>query len=274
MSYNANEYSIEDGRPIYLYRFALNDKTWRYTSADADLVKAGQLWVAVPMSDDGVKQTGDAVTDSLNITCSTSIVPVQIYTHYPPSRDIQVAIFTSHEGDDEIRAIYVGEITQCSVLQPGTARLTCETFAATMQREGLRLGWQRNCPYALYDPVTCKVDKTAFGISGEVTEVVENVVKVPAIGGQQLGLYRGGFVEWTDSVRGIERRGVEEHSVDMHLVMFGGADGIVAGTVLTIYPGCDRTVSACNTIFGNFDNYGGAPSLKGKSPFDGDPVFN
>jgi uncharacterized phage protein (TIGR02218 family) len=274
MSYASLEFSLEDGRPIYLYRFSLNDKTWRYTSADEDIEKAGQLWIAVPIADDGIRQTGDAVTDSLNITTTTSIVPVQLYMHYPPSRDVSVAIFTSHEGDDEIRAIYVGDVTQCNVLQPGTAKLTCETFSATMEREGLRLGWQRNCPYALYDPVTCKVDKTAIALTGAVTNVVDNVVTLPAIGGQGLGHYRGGFVEWTDPVRGIERRSIEDHAVDSTLVMFGGAEGIAIGTVLTAYPGCDRTVNACSVIFNNYDNYGGAPSLKGKSPFDGQSVFN
>lgn len=275
MSFEYLEESIEDGRPIYLYRFTLAGKAWYYTSADADIPGIGETptWLAVPISDDGPKQTGDASTDALSITCTSNIVPSQIYMQYPPSSPMQVAIFITHEGDTaNVKAIYAGEVTQHTNPQPGASRFTCETFSATMQREGLRLGWQRGCPYMLYDPVTCKVDKSAFAISGAVTSVVGAVVYVPALDGQANGRYRGGFLEWTDPTRGIERRAIENNSGGV-LTMFGSANGLAAGTVITAYPGCTRNVDGCNS-FGNFPNYGGIPAMKGESPFDGKPVFN
>lgn len=271
MAFSNLEESIEDGRPIYLYRFSLNDKVWRYTSADDDLTVGGFTWTGVPISDDGVKQTGDVTTDALTISTTTGIVPVQLYMTYPPAQPVQLAIFRGHEGDSEIKAIYVGEVTQCAIPYPGAARLTCETFSATMQREGLRLGWQRNCPYALYDPVTCKVNKMAHQYISGCEGVVGNVIWLPNFEGQPDGKFRGGFVEWTDPVRGIERRAVE-NNVGGSFSMFGSSDGIVFGTVIYAYPGCARTVAACQS-FNNFDNYGGVPKMQGKSPFDGNPVF-
>lgn len=268
MAFEPLEYSIEDGRPIYFYRFSLNDNFWRYTSADADIARNEVTWTAIPVADDGPNQTGEAVQDALRITISTEAVPAQLYMQYPPARPVQVAIFIGHEGDNQMRAIYQGEITQANVPQPGTMIFTCETIASTMAREGLRLGWQRSCPYALYDPVTCRVNKEAFKATATVLGVNGNTVLLSSLPNPNFG---GGFVEWTDEVRGIERRGIESQE-DYVIVMFGTADGIVEGMELNCYPGCARTTSACAS-FNNLPNYGGIPAFQGKSPFDGTTVF-
>lgn len=272
MTFEYDETSIEDGRPIRLYRFSLNGNFWFYTNADADIEKAEQTWVAVPITDNGINQTGEASSDAMEVTTTTAIVPSQLYMSFPPARPIQVAIFEAHEDSEDIRATYVGEVTGHNVPQPGTSVFTVETISATMAREGLRLGWQRNCPYALYDPVTCKVNKDAYGIEAVVDSVVDNIVNVSELDGEDAGRFDGGFVEWFDIVRGIERRGIEQQ-VGGALTMFGTADGIVEGMSVIAYPGCPRTTDGCST-FNNLPNYGGAPGMQGKSPFDGTPVFS
>lgn len=272
MSFDALETSIENGRPIYLYRFILNDKTWYYTSADHDIEALGQTWIAVPIADDGTKLTGEAVTDALSITASTEIEPAKIYMHYPPSRPIQVAILRLNDGNSDSKTVYMGEITQVNVATPGTATITCETLSATMNRDGLRLGWQRSCPYALYDPLTCRVDKWAWAIPAVIDDIIEDQVICSALAGQDDHRFAGGFIEWTDPVRGVERRALENSNSLGTIVIFGTTDGLEVGMNITVFPGCTRTTASCNK-FNNMLNYGGIPALQGKSPFDGDPIF-
>lgn len=276
MSFESREWSLEHGQPIYLYRFTLNEKQWHYTSADGDVTRGFDadnraiVWTAIPISDDGISQTGESTSDALTVTTVTSIPPAAIYMDYVPSRNVTLSIFETHEDDAEMRAIYVGEITQINVPQPGTAVFTVEMLQALLSREGLRLSWQRSCPYALYDPLTCRVDKTLWGKVVTVTSVANGHLLMDNIP-LPSGRLDGGFVEWADPVRGIERRGIEAHS-DNLVRMFGTTEGIVAGTVLTAYPGCPRTCDGCKS-FNNLDNYGGAPGMQGKSPFDGSSVF-
>ena len=270
MAFEPYESSIEDGRPLVFYRFSLNDRTWRYTSADQDLFVGGYAWEAVPIRDEGPSQSGEAVQDALRIISTTDIVPADLYMNYPPARNIQVAIFTAHEGDAEMLATYQGEVTQFNIPEPGMAMFTCETISATMEREGLRLGWQRTCPYALYDPVTCQVDKAAWAYGGTVSVINGNELTVPSMATEGTR-FSGGFIEWTDAVRGIERRGIEEQ-LGATLLLFGTADGIDVGMNITAYPGCARTTTACIS-FNNRPRYGGIPAMQGKSPFDGSPVF-
>ena len=273
MAFDFYESSTEEGRPIYLYRFTLNSLVWRFTSADADIEAAGALWAAVPISDDGVKLTGESVTDALTITTSSKIEPAQIYMRFPPSSLMQVAILRTHDEDfDDIKTVYVGEVTQCNVPTPGTAVFTCETLASTMKREGLRMAWQRDCPHALYDPNTCRVNKVAFGVLATATLAENGHVKAPELNAYPWTYFPGGFIEWLDPDRGIERRTIEAQGPDGLIRLFGTGDGIEVGQQFTAYPGCAHNTDACKG-FGNLLNYGGIPDLAGKSPFDGDPVF-
>lgn len=272
MSFNPIEISNDEGRPIYLYAFNLGSATWRYTSGDTDVILNGYKWSAMPISDDGVKITGEAQTDGLTITAPNTIAPVQMFAATPPSQPVMVSIFHYHEGDTEAVLGYIGELIQVGQPEPGTATLKCDALSASMQRDGLRLGWQRTCPYALYDTLTCKADKTAHMIEATVFEVTGNTVVMQGLGGVADNTLSGGFIEWEHPTRGTEYRGIEQQ-VASTVAIFGLADGLYYGLKVKAYPGCDRLVRTCANKFNNLDNYGGVPDLPGKSPFDGDPVF-
>lgn len=272
MSFNNIELSDDEGRPIYLYAFTIGAATWRYTSSDADVNIAGYRWRTEAISDGGVKLTGEVSTDTLEIESSANIAPVQMFVGTPPSQPIIVRIFHYHEGDNEAVLGYMGEVLQVNRPEPGRAVITCDTINASMQRDGLRLSWQRNCPYAVYDENTCKVSKAENVIPLTVFDVQGNVIVLSGLDGVADGTLDGGFIEWVHPTRGLEFRGVEKQ-VANSVEMFGLGDGLYYGLSVNAYPGCRRTTVDCTDKFNNLDNYGGIPDLPGKSPFDGDPVF-
>lgn len=273
MSYESIESSLEEGRPVRLYRFTLSGNVWRFTAADHDvLTEDGAVWKSVAISDSGFRQTGEAVQDALTIEAPISIGPVQVHLTTAPAVAMQVDILQKHEGNATVRTVYAGEVSQCDTGgDPGRARITCETISASMQREGLRLGWQRTCPYALYDPVTCKVDKGLY--AAPVVILQRNGYQLTTTDhGRPDGWFSGGFMSWVDPTRGIEFRGIEQQSGNLFIVL-GRTEDIYEGLTVTMYPGCARNTDTCANKFGNLDNYGGVPGMPGKSPFDGDPVF-
>lgn len=272
MTFDTIETSNDEGRPVYLYAFTLGAATWRYTSSDADILLNGFKWKAVAISDDGVKISGDASTDSLTITAPSNIAPVQLFSGTPPSSSIMVAIYHFHEGDNQAVLGYMGELLQVDFPQPGTATMSIDTLSVTMQRDGLRLGWQRTCPYALYDAGTCNLDKTPFAVPAQILETSPNTITVRGLEAIADGVMNGGFIEWTHPQRGTEFRGIETQ-VGQLLTMFGLADGLYYGLEIKVYPGCDRRADTCLNKFNNLDNFGGVPDMPGKSPFDGDPVY-
>lgn len=208
MSYESQEASVEAGRPIHFYRFTLGDTIWRYTSADEDLYVDGFSWRSVPIEDSGVSQTGESSSDTLSITASWKIGPAQVYMSTPPSEAIVVERLSQHQGISELIVNYVGEILQVNFPTPGQVVISAHTLSATMRRSGLRLGWQRTCPYALYDQTTCKVNPADFSVQAKVEAV--NGFEI-VLSGLQAGVnYEGGYYEWTHPVRGTQRTGIDQ----------------------------------------------------------------
>lgn len=271
MSYQTLEESLEYGRPVVLYEFTFGSTIWRYTSADEDVDADGYTWKAGAISDDGVRQSGETTSDALTIEGPSWIGPAQIFMSGAPATPILVSIKAKHDTNAEIRVIYSGEVSQINYPMPGMCRIVCETISATLSREGLRLSWQRSCPYSLYDPLTCKVSKAAYANPVRVMAVNGRTVTVQGIEAATDGEFDLGFLEWTHPVRGVEFLPIETH-VNSTLTFSDQPGEIFVGATGNVYPGCNFTPERCQE-FNNYDNYGGAPLMPGKSPFDGDPVF-
>lgn len=272
MAFEILEESREQGQPISLYSFALQGTVWRYASVDSDVVAGGFTWKASAISDDGVKQTGEAMTDGLTITAPTSIGPVQVHMQTPPASAIKVRIYVKDVADPEIVCRYAGDISQVDFPTPGIATISCDTLSASMRQQGLRLGWQRTCPYAVYDTLTCKVNKADFAINALVINQGGGSVVVQYATSVADNYLDGGFIEWQHPVRGYESRMIEQQSGNL-LMMFGPSDDIYPGTRVVAYPGCNLTRDDCINKFNNLPNNGAFSLMPGVSPFDGNPVF-
>lgn len=278
-TYEQFETSPEDGRPIEFYVFKLGSHVeWYYTNADHDLTIDGKLFVATTILSTNIQQTGEYVNDALNLDAPSWIAPAQLFMSSPPTTPISVRISYKHVQADELIVGYVGEIRQVDFTRPGRARINCESLMSSMSREGLRLAWQRACPYALYDQLTCKVDKALWKIDFLVLRIDGFVIDVLLATVKPNGHFDRGFLEWSHPIRGTEHI-----SIDIHTELTGGESNgrfvlsmppgeLFEGARGSAYPGCNFTPANCTT-FNNFDNYGGVPDMPGKSPFDGDPVF-
>lgn len=271
MAYDVIEDSREGGSPQVLYHFELNDKNWRYTAGPERVNIDNKWWEPAAISDTGVKQKGEAVSDILNLTVPSTLDLVDFFARTPPSSPLHLTIRRYHIGDNESVVTYVGQVSTVNQNIPGQAIVSCNTLSATMDRKGLRLSWSRTCPHALYDK-QCKADPAVFAVAAVVTEVGAGTVTAEEFSTRPPGHFNGGYLEWIDPERGLERRAIEEHDGNQ-VLMFGASDGITPGLEVTAYPGCDRVANTCKLKFNNLANYGGIPSMPTKSPFDGDPVY-
>lgn len=272
MTFHDLEISTDDGKPVVLYEFALGTTVWRYCAGPENVSIYGYTYTQCPISNEAIKQSTDANSDALQLLMPSRIGVAQVFIGTPPAQRVLVRIRHLHEGDNDAPLVYVGEILQADWPEPGSTRLVAFNLSASLAREGLRLAWQRTCPFALYDPLTCKVTPGAHRTSAILTGAGAGAVTAPEFATLPEGSLAGGFLEWEHPVRGTERRGIEAHVGDT-LALFGLSDGLYHGLPVYAYRGCDRRIETCNSVFSNLANYGGVPSMPGKSPFDGDPVF-
>lgn len=273
MSFDTYETSTERGQPLVLYQFVMGNTTWRYTSADEVITASSNQWLPVAITHDEISQTGEPLNEMLTINASSTIGPAQLFMNAVPPRGVMVTIFEKHELDPEVQVIYVGEVSQVGFPLPGVAKIRCETISASMGREGLRLAWQRSCPYAVYDPTTCKLSMSAQARTFTILVVTGNVMTVEFDATIAAGVLNDGFLEWTNPLRGIEYLSIDTQTIGVSgtlgtLSINGNPSDVVIGATGKAYPTCALTPAACQA-FGNYDNYGGHVDMPGKSPFDG-----
>lgn len=272
MSYDTLDASLAQARPLRLYEFARGAQRWRYTNAGLDVVHDNQTFHSVFITDDGIRQTGEASADALNIEVPLDLELLGIYRIYPPSTPIELTIWDKDLGDPSALVQWVGILSDVTLKRrAGKARLVCRPLSSEQDNTGLRLVWGRQCPYALYD-ANCRVDKELYRTTAALASAAGITVTAGLFAGQPDGWFTGGFIEWEAVSGAVEQRGIDEH-VGTTLTLLGGSVELVAGLEVRAYPGCARSVSVCDSKFSNVENYGGVPALPGSSPFDGNPVF-
>lgn len=288
MTYEALEKSVELGVPVRVYLFELErmgdtgvpviERQLAYTSANVEVFvertsfELPDLYAQpVPIEDDNAKYSGDKQADTLSITASSEIEPASWFRSTPPSIPANVTIYDLHDGDLEFSVSYVGEIVSASFGEPGKVTFSVYPIGASMDREGLRMCWQRTCPHTVYDKSTCKLNEGPLGVPFTIIGITGFVATTEGLASQPVGRFNGGFISFEHPVKGTTKLTVESSAGDS-LTMFEGAEDLYPGITGFVYPGCNHTREACKA-FGNYLNFGGVPSLPGKSPFDGNPVF-
>ena len=271
MSYDEVERSNYDGRPINYFEFVVGAVIWRYTDSQVAQTFGGNAYEpAIIEAGEIILSSGDDA-DDLNITIPSAIAFAALYRGAPPSSQVLIRIRRRHLGDSEVRLVWVGVVKSSKRPDLVSVDLVCRVLTADLARPGARLCWGRGCQYALYDR-NCKVVPADYGVTTAVADRTEFRLW-GNLGIAAPDYFSGGFIEFIHPAGYLERRAVVRNPDDMQLVMMTSNDGIAVGTVITVYPGCDRTSSTCEGKFSNMVNYGGYRHLPTKSPFDGDPVY-
>jgi uncharacterized phage protein (TIGR02218 family) len=270
VSFDSVERSAESGRPVEVYTFSRGSIVWRFTSADRDVTVATQVYTAAVIRRSGIEQGPEVNRSGMKLTVPQDFPLATLYAIAPPSDTISLVLQQYHYGDNNAATIWQGRIV--GVRFNGTAaEISLQPITSSMQRTGLRRIYQKQCPFALYG-ADCRLDPAAFRVTSTAAVVAGLNVSVTAAASQPDGYYEGGYLEWQVGTGVYERRFIFTH-VGIVLGVDVEPLGLLAGTAVRIYPGCDHILATCNTKFSNAVNYGGMPYIPTKNPFGSDPVY-
>ena len=142
------------------------------------------------------------------------------------------------------------------------AELTMEPNYSPIRRQGLRRRYGRGCNHPLFGS-ECGEPSATHAVSDVVIGVTGNVVETGRASAQADDYFAGGYVQ-IDSQLGQAM--IVAHA-GAHLTLAQRLPQLTAGTAITYYPGCDHTISVCNSKFANDPNYGGMPRFPSQNPF-------
>jgi hypothetical protein len=277
MSFGLFEIASILGRPVCLYEFAWFGQVWRYTSADRDIEYpdgSGTMWTAIPISDNGFTQ--GTQQEPFVVTLPRTLEMCQLFVGTPPSTSIALTARRFHrdDTDNEATVYWVGTVGGVKGLDAVKAEVTGMSISQTIRRTGNRLGWEVNCPHALFDQ-GCRLAKAAWGFVTTLTALSgANITVGGLLPGLVAANYAGGFIEWDATGSGsIDRRPIDLPVSGLTFALLGRGDRLTVGQALTIFPGCDLSAEMCDGTFDNLPNHGGFKFMSKKSPFDGNPIY-
>lgn len=264
MSFADYEESDYAGQPQELYRFAMGDSLWLYTSADQPVFFGEDEYLPCYIKRSGFTKTGDANKASIEIEMAASNDVALMFRTGWLYAIMTITVYRHHFNDVDYLMMWKGRVTACK-WSGSVATLTSENAATIFKRAALRRCYQIGCPHALFEEA-CGVNANTYAVSATVSAVAEQTVTLTGISGFADGYFVGGRLKFENDYRMITAHfGGEITLVDS---IFGMSEG----SSVTIWPGCARTLNACKTKFNSLDNFGGLPFLPKKNPFSGDAL--
>lgn len=277
MTYSIIATSLDDARPINLYKFSYSGNNWFYTSADTEVVFDSITYVPVPMMRSAISSESDPTKASLTISLPGTSPIGELFRVSPPSEQVSVTVFETNYLDvSSYVIVWKGRILTAEWNSFYELEITTESVFSSAQRQGIRRRVQKGCPLALYGD-ECGVSESDWEEISVVTSVAGPQLIVSAAIGKIDNYYAGGKITWVNSVRGNTEKRMIDSSVGATGVLNLSSNpiGLATSQSVKIYAGCSHALEDVNGCvkFNNFIRYGGDPYIPPKGPFGGTAIF-
>lgn len=263
VSFVEADQSEQDGNRVELFEFLAGDVYYRYHNGQRDLTYNGLLWLPTQIKRGRSSVNQNKLRNSTKVSMSNTNEFAAAFIGQAIDADVTVRILQVHLGATGERIVWTGRITKAVAPDEMSVEFDCQSSLTVLAREGLRAKFERACPHQLYSG-GCRLTRTNYEVTVNAVQESGAQLSHATFAGQPDGWWSGGVVE--NAVG--ERRLVIAHSgaiVTLSRPFITGANG---GTV-KIVPGCDKTLTTCNSKFNNSSNFGGVWYLPTKNPFEG-----
>lgn len=266
------ETSESSGQIVQLFQYTYGAAAFYVTSADQPVVYDGDTYTPYPCGSGALVQGANG--GSYDIETTTEHPVVSLFADSQPATAVWMTERRIHpaDPDGEAAVYFVGKVA-AAPRDDGLSSATIRHVPTTtmLATAGLRLSWDRNCPYCVYD-TDCGLDPADFQTPATVGTVgafdfTTTADVTPAAGG-----FAGGIVEWDTPDGTTERRGVESYD-GTTVTLLGRTKGLAPGDTVRLALGCARTYGACQSVFNNLKQCGGFEFMPGETPFGETTVF-
>lgn len=267
-------------RPVYLYLIQRGALSWRKAASGRNVTALSTTWTASSISHTEPEMSGEAERDAVKITLPLSDDFANEQVRDRPEGTVTVTIYEYERSDDTYQIEWSGRMTTCKA-DGGEVTLQCEPATAGLTRANRSRIYMRQCPHAVYYG-ECRLNRADFARTAGLISVSGNVVSIEASTDAPDGTYTGGIIEAGNG----DTRTIKNHADGLLYLtrpLPALLDDLAASEpVVTLYPGCARTLTACasfanadNPSGTNIENYGGFPGmLTGEvNPFAGSSVL-
>lgn len=275
MTFGARETSRLNGRPFHLYtiRFGPEVKSaFYYTNLTTEFTHGVDgdgdpiVYSPLPISHGEIVASGNLDRSNMPIRIPDQGDVPDLFREGAPSSVVSITIRQAHHGDGDVKVAWVGKTVGHSY-EGVEMVLECESVAASMRRAGLTRKYQLMCPLVLYG-AQCRANKAAATITREIVSANGAIVTLAPDweADARKDKYVGGVAAWTAASGRAERRRIIRRPDATTLILDSPAASLVGGVSLSLTLGCDHTMTDCQDLHDNIQNYGGQPAIPLTNP--------
>ena len=278
MSAETNELLQQQAQTAELYMFTYNGATYLYTSHQENLSEtvANTKWIAIP-----IKRS----EYTIGIGGAVSSMRIDIYfkgTIFESLRSINNTIIdvviakALITGINDNYIFYKGKIKKIAY-ERQVAQIECISGGFELDRIIPTPVIQQNCNNVLFDSV-CSLIRSKYELRVRITSIsntgntygygstigIENYT-ADGLGAQYSSYdpsrFVSGVFQANDEYANIMYSGVEEITLSMKL-----SDSVQVGSIVSIFPSCNKLPATCLNTFNNLTHFVGFPYLPTADP--------
>lgn len=279
MSYTAKENSRQDGSPVELYDITLGSESWHFCSGeDAFNITPSTQYEPLPTMRDGINVGPEDRKREVAVILPASHEFVRKYIIVIPGTIATITIRRFHRNDDDVETIslFKGIVTAVRFDDNGaTASIGVAPFTDRMGLSMPRFVYSSLCNAVLGDQ-WCTVDlengstpdEDSFpykhiGTASSTQTLSVQIGGITGAGYPDNFFTAGRVVTNAGDTRLVVRQ--TGNHVRVYVPFFEGTD--LDGQSLTIFVGCDHSVTMCHDRFRNVINFQGYPYVPSNNPF-------
>lgn len=265
MPYIDDEISQHDGQPIELYRFVGPTVSYYYTSYYIDIIKDGNIYVAIPLKRAAIAAASADDPPSLDIEIPFNTQLIQDYAFALSPRSLELTIFRRHGESGGDVVYWEGTVASFKVEGRIATIRVPSTFAGKMSMSIPSFYFQTQCNHTLYDQF-CQVNRAGFQVATTVTALGLTQVSftVGSVGANPNDYFKAGEILRNSDG---ERRLILGQTGTSLSISYPFRQ-LLLGDSVTLFAGCDHVISTCRTKFNNVANFGGQPYIPIENPYE------
>lgn len=261
MTYKTVEQSQAGGEPKELFRFQQGATVWTYTSGDASVAYNSETYTPTAIHRAGMVVSDEGSSAQIDVEVRRDLAVVAQFISGAVPAPVWLTIYRKHASDSEVVTLWVGQVREAAY-EEGSCILSCVPLKEALYRIIPRWSTQLTCNNALYDS-NCTVVANSFKSTGTVSTITGNVITASLSPSQSAPYFKTGVLEF-----GNYKVMVIDHS-GSNITLMTVPPGLIVGSSISVYAGCDRQAATCKNKFSNAVNFRGFPAIPIKNPFDG-----
>lgn len=245
------------GIPAELYTFQRGTTVWRYTTARETQTVNGHDYLPSSIERDVFEQKNDVSGTQVTVTVPLALAVAGAFVN-PTSEKVACTIQRVQTAGSPVFPVFGGEVA--SVKFTGdVVELTVATIERAFKTPIPRVRVAKTCQWALFSP-QCALNKDDYDLSTTISSVSGQTIIVGAVPSQTMV---GGMIR-LPSGRILF---VAAQTSSTHLAVWGDVPSeATGGASVTLWPGCNKLFSTCESTYNNAKHFGGSPDLPKRNP--------